>query len=64
MPVFTPEYLHKVTYQIFRAKEASEQEAETVANHVVKANLVGHDSHGVIQIPEYVQRINPHFPYG
>ena len=58
MPVFTPEYLHKVAYHIFRAKGASEQEAETVGSHVVKANLVGHDSHGVIQIPEYVQRID------
>ena len=58
MPIFTPEYLHKVAYHIFRAKGASEQEAEIVATHQVKANLVGHDSHGVIHIPEYVERIN------
>ena len=58
MPVFTPDYLHQVAYHIFRAKGASEHEAQIVANHVVKANLVGHDSHGVIQIPEYVQRID------
>ena len=58
MPVYTPEYLHKVAYHIFRAKGASHEEAETVATHQVKANLVGHDSHGVIHIPEYVERIN------
>ena len=58
MPVFTPDYLHKVAYHIYRAKGASEQEAEIVATHQVKANLVGHDSHGVIHIPEYVDRIN------
>ncbi|MCH7714087.1 MAG: Ldh family oxidoreductase [Chloroflexi bacterium] len=58
MPVFTPEYLHKVAYHIYRAKGASEEEAEIVARHQVKANLVGHDSHGVIHIPEYVGRID------
>lgn len=58
MPVFAPEYLHKVAYHIFRAKGASEQEAVIVANHQVKANLVGHDSHGVIHIPEYADRID------
>ena len=58
MPVFTPEYLHKVAYHIYRAKGASEEESEIVARHQVKANLVGHDSHGVIHIPEYVGRID------
>ena len=58
MPVFTPDYLHKVAYHIFRAKGASHEEAETVATHQVKANLVGHDSHGVIHITEYVERID------
>ena len=58
MPVYTPDYLHKVAYHIYRAKGASHEEAETVATHQVKANLVGHDSHGVIHIPEYVERIN------
>ena len=58
MPVFTPEYLHRAAYHVFRAKGASEQEAETVANHQVKANLTGHDSHGVIHIPEYAERID------
>ena len=58
MPTFTPEYLEKVSYHIFRAKGASDHEAKTVAAHQVKANLVGHDSHGVIHISEYVERIN------
>ncbi len=58
MPVFTSEYLHKVAYHIFRAKGASEHEAEIVANHQVKANLMGHDSHGVLLLPEYVDRID------
>ena len=58
MPTFTPQYLEKVSYHIFRAKGASDHEAKTVAAHQVKANLVGHDSHGVIHISEYVERIN------
>ncbi len=58
MPVFTPEYLRKVAYHIYVAKGTPDHEAEIVATHQVKANLVGHDSHGVIHIPEYVERIN------
>ncbi len=58
MPVFTPEYLENVGYHIYRAKGVSEHESRIVATHQVKANLVGHDSHGVIHIPEYVARID------
>ena len=29
-----------------------------MATHQIKANLVGHDSHGVIHIPEYCERID------
>lgn len=58
MPVFKPEYLHKVAYHIYRAKGTPDEEAQIVATHQVKANLVGHDSHGVIHIPEYCERID------
>ena len=58
MPVFTPEYLHKVAVHIYRAKGTPDHEAEIVATHQVKANLVGHDSHGVIHIMEYCERID------
>ena len=57
MPTFTPEYLHKAAYNIYVAMGTPEHEAEIVATHQVKANLVGHDSHGVIHISEYVERI-------
>jgi len=46
MPVFTPEYLHKVTYNIYIAKGVPEDEAEIVATHQVKANLVGRLNQG------------------
>ena len=49
--------MEKACYRIFRAYGASEEEAGTVARHLVGANLAGHDSHGVIQIIAYVNRI-------
>ena len=58
MPVFSHDYLHRVAFHIYRAEGVSEEEAQIVATHQVKANLVGHDSHGVIHIPEYVERIH------
>ena len=58
MPNFTPEYLENVAYHIYVAKGTPEHEAKIVATHQVKANLCGHDSHGVIHIPEYVARID------
>ena len=58
MPVFTPEYLHKVCYKVYCAKGVPEEEAQIVATHQVKANLVGHDSHGVIHLSEYCERID------
>ena len=58
MPVFSDEYLRRVTFHIYRAEGVPEEEAKIVAEHQVKANLAGHDSHGVIHIPEYVERIH------
>lgn len=39
---------------IFQSAGSSEQEAAIVADHLVEANLAGHDSHGVIRAPKYV----------
>jgi uncharacterized oxidoreductase len=43
------------TEAIFSTAGCEPQEAACVANHLVGANLAGHDSHGVIRIPRYVQ---------
>src|SRR5262245_59079913 len=40
---------------IFHAAGCSASEAQRVAAHLVEANLVGHDSHGVIRVSPYVQ---------
>ena len=40
---------------IFEAAGCAPDEGRRVAERLVEANLVGHDSHGVIRIPTYVQ---------
>lgn len=42
---------------IFIASGSTVQEAETVANNLVMANLSGHDSHGVGMLPRYVDAV-------
>jgi len=47
--------LHGITRRIFAAAGSSEEEAAIVADHLVEANLKGHDSHGVGMIPSYLR---------
>ena len=57
MPTFPHGYLEKVAFSIYKAAGVPEEEARTVSKYQVKANLVGHDSHGVILLPSYLDRI-------
>lgn len=52
---FPPDRLQKLVTIIFQAAGCDAAEAERIAEHLVDANLVGHDSHGVIRVPSYVQ---------
>jgi uncharacterized oxidoreductase len=47
--------LGRLTAAIFHAGGCQAAEAERIAAHLVEANLVGHDSHGVIRVLPYVQ---------
>ncbi len=47
--------LRNWTTNLFHAAGCDRAEAERVAESLVEANLVGHDSHGVIRVPTYVQ---------
>jgi hydroxycarboxylate dehydrogenase B len=47
--------LKELATAIFAAAGCQKAEAERIAFHLVEANLVGHDSHGVIRIATYVQ---------
>jgi LDH2 family malate/lactate/ureidoglycolate dehydrogenase len=49
--------LHQIGAALLVAAGAPADEAEIVMRHSVDANLAGHDSHGIIQIPTYIDRI-------
>jgi len=40
--------------EIFRAAGSDTVEAATIAAHLVEASLMGHDSHGLLRIPKYI----------
>lgn len=46
--------LQALIESIFAAAGSNTGEAEAIARRLVGANLVGHDSHGVIQVPTYI----------
>jgi uncharacterized oxidoreductase len=47
--------LGRLIATIFQTAGCSPTEANCIAAHLVEANLVGHDSHGVIRVAPYVQ---------
>lgn len=54
--VFVPvELMHRIGAATFRAAGCSATEAERIITRLAGANLRGHDSHGVIRIPRYIQ---------
>jgi uncharacterized oxidoreductase len=55
MPTFPPHALKTVAHLISRRMGSEESEAAEVADHLVRANLAGHDSHGVGMLPTYVR---------
>ncbi len=57
MPKIAAERLKRIGEALLVAAGAPAEEAATVMRHCVQANLVGHDSHGIIQIPGYIDRI-------
>jgi uncharacterized oxidoreductase len=59
MPVVVKaDRLTEIVSHLLVASGASKDEALCVAKGVVLANLTGHDSHGVIAIPTYIDRIH------
>src|SRR5947207_11186928 len=57
MPLVQADHLSRIGAALLRAAGATPEEAEAVATGCVNANLVGHDSHGIIAIPTYIDRI-------
>jgi LDH2 family malate/lactate/ureidoglycolate dehydrogenase len=57
MKVLSANQLKQISINILKAFGASKVEGEIVADSLVKANLRGVDSHGVIRLPVYINRI-------
>ena len=49
--------LKELVAEIFRRGGSEDAEARLVADHLVEANLMGHDSHGVGLVPTYVKHV-------
>jgi hydroxycarboxylate dehydrogenase B len=49
------DHLARLTSKIFAAAGCKQPEADRIGHYLTEANLVGHDSHGVIRIPYYIE---------
>jgi uncharacterized oxidoreductase len=58
MPTIPVARLHELVLTIVRAMGSREEEARDVADHLIGANLAGHDSHGVGMLPDYVRMLH------
>jgi uncharacterized oxidoreductase len=57
MPHKSPEQVYDLITGVYEAVGVSAEEAAIVARHMVGANLAGHDSHGVILLPSYIENL-------
>ena len=57
MPVFGATQLKQTVHDVFSLLGATADEVRRLQDHLVDSNLVGHDSHGVRVIPNYVDMI-------
>lgn len=55
MRTFSPAELTDIAVRILRRIATNDDDTQTVAEHLVSAQLAGHDSHGIIRIPQYHQ---------
>ena len=54
MATKSPEMLGDLGYRIMQAAGATPQVARCVVDHLIKSNLMGIDSHGIMRLPDYV----------
>jgi len=53
--IFQAEELHDIATRIFQAAGSDPEPTAILVDHLIDANLAGHDSHGVQHIPGYVK---------
>ena len=58
MPVLDIERLEGACTQVFEGAGLDAEEARQIAHSLVLSNLMGHDSHGVIRVVQYVQSLS------
>ena len=56
--IISSEALHEFVSAIWRGAGSDKEEAMLVTDHLVQANLSGHDSHGVGMIPRYLRSLS------
>ena len=57
MKYFSADQLKEIGVRILDAAGSPHAESETVCEILVRANLLGHDSHGIMRVPQYVGEI-------
>ena len=57
MPSIDPQILRDYVTATFVAADVPPEDAADVAQHLVEANLRGHDSHGVVRVSWYLQTV-------
>jgi uncharacterized oxidoreductase len=57
VPTFPAERLIIFARELFQAAGVPEAEADVVARSLIDANLAGHDSHGIIRVPQYLKAL-------
>ncbi len=58
MPIFSIATLHRLGCEILQKAGTHKDEANIVVAELLDANLVGHDSHGVIRLKQYVDSLS------
>jgi LDH2 family malate/lactate/ureidoglycolate dehydrogenase len=61
LPRIDHRHLRRLAQTILIAVGAPSDKAQAVADSLVDSNLAGHDSHGVLRIPQYVQLVRDGF---
>lgn len=57
MPILQVEELQEIATRIFQGAGSPDEEARLMSRYLINANLMGHDSHGVIRIPQYLTNV-------
>jgi len=57
MPTFSTDQLRDIARRILESAGSQPDEADIVAGELAEANLVGHDSHGIIRLKQYADYI-------